>query len=161
MKRSPSALARLASPLALFLAAAGCGDSYDGGGAAAPPPRASVTIAYAAPTATDPAVAAAFAACVQGVAGTHLHPSWRTFERVDMTADGATRWTLTLADVPVGTRERFRINDPNVCAENATGAVTRDVSANGVPLTDLVDTPGQGLEPGFAFTVAADGTVTP
>jgi hypothetical protein len=150
-------LAVLAAPLAL---ASGCGDGYEDG-SPAPPPRTSVTFAYAAPTTTDPAIAAAFAACVQGVGQTHLHPSWRTYEAVNMSADGAARWAVTFADVPVGTRERFRINDPNRCDENATGAVTRDVTANGVPLTDRVDTPGNGIEPGFAFTVSGDGTVTP
>jgi hypothetical protein len=35
------------------------------------------------------------------------------------------------------------------------------VSANGTLLTRVVDTPGNGIEPGLAFEVAANGSVTP
>ena len=42
-----------------------------------------------------------------------------------------------------------------------TGASTERVSANGTLLTRVVDTPGSGIEPGLAFEVAADGSVTP
>jgi hypothetical protein len=145
--------------LAIVVAlAAGCGD--DDGDESPQAGTATVTIVYAAPTTTDPQVAAQFPLCVTGIERTHLHPSWRGFARVDLTAAGD-RWTATFTDVPVGSRERFRINDPNVCPENPTGAVTRNISANGVALTAVVDTPGSGVEPGVAFTVAADGTVTP
>lgn len=44
--------------------------------------------------------------------------------------------------------------DPN-------GASTMNVFANGVLLTRIVDTPGNGTEPGLAFTVSASGGVTP
>lgn len=121
---------------------------------------ATVSIAYVAATDTDPLVAASFPSCVSGVEHAHIHPSWRGFARTDLT-DGGDRWTATFADVPVGSRQRFRINDPNGCSENPTGAVTRGISANGVALTDEVDTPGTGTEPGLAFTISADGTVTP
>ena len=57
--------------------------------------------------------------------------------------------------------QRIRISDPNACALNATGASTDGVSANGTLLTRVVDTPGSGIEPGLAFEVAADGSVTP
>ena len=63
--------------------------------------------------------------------------------------------------VQVGSEQRIRISDPNACALNATGASTDGVSANGTLLTRVVDTPGSGVEPGLAFEVAADGSVTP
>jgi hypothetical protein len=149
---------RLATIVAGLVAAA-CGDGY-GGGSAAPPQRAFVTFRYEAAVAVDADVAAAAPACVSGVGHTHIHPSWRSFERVDMTADGS-GWTISFDDVPVDSRERIRVSDPNACAENPTGAATRNVFANGVRLTDVVDTPGSGTEPGLAFTVAAYGSVMP
>ena len=120
-----------------------------------------VRFVYAATTTIDPAVAAQFPGCVQGVGQTHIHPGWRGFSRVDMSATPPDRWEITFEDVPVGIENRIRVSDPNVCAENSTGAATRGVSANGVTLVRIVDTPGSGTEPGFAFAVAADGTVTP
>ncbi len=122
---------------------------------------ATVRFVYAASTTTDPDVAASFPSCVQGVGRTHIHPGWRGFSRVDMTAVGDDRWEVAFDDVPVGVENRIRVSDPNVCAENPTGAATRGVSANGVVLDRIVDTPGTGVEPGLAFSVAADGTVTP
>lgn len=153
--RPPSSSRRLLVALVALIAVTGCGDDEE---APATPPHATVSFEYVAPTATDPRVAAQFASCVTGIERTHLHPSWRGFARIDLIAAGD-RWTVTVSDVPVGVRHRFRINDPNVCPENPTGAVTRGILANGVPLTGVVETPGP--EPGLAFTVAADGTVTP
>ncbi len=146
---------------ALAAAAIACGSGGDEPATAGPPrSQATVTFVYVATTEIDRAVAEQFAACVEGAGQTHMHPSWLGFNRVDMT-DAGDRWTITFADVPVGNRERIRVNDPNVCAENPTGAATRNVFANGVRLTDVVDTPGSGIEPGLAFTVGEDGTVTP
>jgi hypothetical protein len=54
----------------------------------------------------------------------------------------------------------FRINDQNSCDENPTGAVTRNVLANDVRLVQNTTTPGNGDEPGYAITVAANGTVS-
>ena len=51
---------------------------------------------------------------------------------------------------------RFRVNDQNACDENPTGAVTRNVFANDVRLIQNTTTPGNGDEPGFAFTVASE-----
>ena len=122
---------------------------------------ATVRFVYGASTAIDPAVAQAFPGCVQGVGQTHIHPGWRDFARVSMQAAGPDSWEITLQDVPVGGEQRIRVSDPNVCAQNATGAATEGVSANGVTLSRIVDTPGSGIEPGLAFSVSANGSVTP
>ena len=99
--------------------------------------------------------------CVDGVGQTHIHPSWRNFALFPMDAVGTNRWEITLTDVPVNARQSIRVSDGNVCDENPTGAATRNVFANDVLLTEIVPTPGSGTEPGLAFTVAADGGVTP
>lgn len=122
---------------------------------------ARVTFQYLAPTVTDPDVAAQFPDCVQGVGQTHIHPGWRGFARRDMTVAGQDRWEAVFDDVPVGTEQRIRISDPNACATDPNGASTDNVFANGRRLTRIVPTPGNGQEPGLAFTVAADGSVTP
>ena len=147
----------VAAGAAVALAACGGEDPSGPSG----PVRATVQFVYAAPTQVDPDVAAQFPQCVQGVGRTHIHPGWRNFARIDMQAVGAERWEITFEDVPVGEEQRIRISDPNTCAQNPTGASTEGVSANGVTLTRIVDTPGTGTEPGLAFTVSADGTVTP
>ena len=122
---------------------------------------ATVRFVYGASTAVDPGVAEGFPGCVQGVGQTHIHPGWRDFARVTMPAVGPDNWEITFQDVPVGGEQRIRVSDPNVCAQNPTGAATEGVSANGVTLTRIVDTPGSGIEPGLAFSVSAQGTVTP
>ena len=78
-----------------------------------------------------------------------------------MRASGSDLWQITFTDVPIDERLSIRVSDPNVCAENATGAATRNVSANDVRLVEVVPTPGTGTEPGLAFTVNAGGAVTP
>ena len=120
-----------------------------------------VEFVYLASTTIDPAVQNAFPSCISGVGVTHIHPSWRGFVRVTMRAATSDRWEIGFDDVPVGDFLRIRISDPNVCADNPTGAATQNVSANGVALTDIVDTPGSGIEPGLGFSVTADGRVTP
>ena len=67
---------------------------------------------------------------------------------------------MTFTDVPAGTSVSFRINDQNSCDENPTGAVTRNVFVNDVRLIQNATTPGNGDEPGYALSVAANGTVT-
>ncbi len=134
-----------------------CGDDSGGPGAG----TVTVSFSYLAPTAIDPAVQSGFPGCVAGVGMTHIHPSWRGFARVNMTAADTSRWEISFDDAPVGRELAVRISDPNVCADNSTGAATRGAFANDVELTRIVDTPGSGVEPGFGFSVAADGTVTP
>ena len=58
------------------------------------------------------------------------------------------------------TRVSFRVNDQNACDENPTGAVTRNVLANDVRLVQNTTTPGNGDEPGYGLTVAANGTIS-
>ena len=141
------------------LALVGC----DSGGSSptAPSTAATVRFDYRAATALTPNLPASTQTCVSGVGRTHLHPSWRGFERVDMQAVDADLWRIIFSDVPIDVRLSLRVSDPNVCTENPTGAATRSVSANDVMLVDIVPTPGTGTEPGLAFSVMADGTVTP
>lgn len=120
---------------------------------------ATVQFRYLAATAIDPAVQAQNPNCVAAAGNTHIHPSWHEFARIDMNA-GNGEWTITLDDVPTGQDLSIRISDPNVCAQNATGAATENVFANGVRLTRIVPTPGSGTEPGLAFAVDAAGNVT-
>ena len=70
------------------------------------------------------------------------------------------RYEIAFADVPVSTRVSFRINDQNSCDENPTGAVTRNIFVNNLRVIQNTTTPGNGDEPGFAFTVAPNGTIT-
>ena len=98
-------------------------------------------------------------ACVDGVGATHTHPSWRSFAAIPLQAVPPNRYEITLTDVPIDTRVSFRVNDQNSCDENPTGAVTRNIFVNEVRLAQNATTPGNGDEPGFAFTVSANGTV--
>ena len=70
------------------------------------------------------------------------------------------RYEISFDDVPVNTRVSFRVNDQNSCDQNPTGAVTRNVSANGVGLIQNTTTPGNGDEPGYAFSIAPNGTIS-
>ena len=121
---------------------------------------ATVRIVFRGSTARRTDLSASAAACVAGVGATHTHPSWRTFAGIPLTPIPPDRYEITFDDVPVGVRLSFRINDQNSCDENPTGAVTRNVSANNVALTQNTTTPGNGDEPGFAFNVTAAGAVT-
>ena len=99
-------------------------------------------------------------ACAGGVGATHIHPSWRSFATIPLRAVPPDRYEITFDDVPVGTRVSFRINDQNACDENPTGAVTRNVFVNDVRLVQNTTTPGNGDEPGYALTLAGNGTIT-
>lgn len=96
--------------------------------------------------------------CLNGVGLTHIHPSWREFAAIPLRPLPPDRYDILLDDVPAGMRVSFRINDQNSCDENPTGAVTRNVLANDVRLTQNATTPGE--EPGYAFMVAPNGTVS-
>ena len=98
-------------------------------------------------------------ACVSGVGATHIHPSWRSFAGIPLQPVPPDRYEISFADVPVNTRVSFRVNDQNACDENATGAVTRNILVNDVRLVQNATTPGNGDEPGFAFTIARGGMV--
>ena len=99
-------------------------------------------------------------ACVNGVGATHTHPSWRNFAGIPLQPVPPDRYEIAFDDAPVDMRVSFRINDQNSCDQNPTGAVTRNVSVNGANLVQNATTPGQGDEPGFAFSVSASGRVT-
>ncbi len=159
---TPRSLIRLVGLSITLLVTARCGG--DSTAPPPPPPRAeriTVDFAYLARTRVDPAVREQFPSCMEGVGNTHIHPSWRNFSRFDMSVVDERRWGISFHDVTVGRQYRIRISDPNACATDRSGASTRNVFANGVPLTRVVDTPGNGPEPGLAFTVTEDGQIVP
>ena len=121
---------------------------------------ASVRFVYAGPTARRSDLPPSALDCVNGVGQTHIHPSWRDFAAMPLQPVPPDRYEITFSDVPVDMRVTFRINDQNSCDENPTGAVTRNVLANDVRLMQNATTPGNGDEPGYAFTVARNGTVS-
>ena len=141
------------------LAMLGCGESD----APTSPPgssTATVRLVFMGSTARRTDLPPSAQACVNGVGATHTHPSWRSFAVIPLQAVPPDRYEITFADVPVNSRVSFRVNDQNACDENATGAVTRNVFVNDVRLIQNATTPGNGDEPGFAFTVAPNGTVS-
>lgn len=120
-----------------------------------------VRFEYRASTEVDQAIAAEKANCAQNVGFTHVHPSWRDYSVVRMAPEGPELWSATFSDVPIG-GGKIRVSDANACATHRAGAVTAHVVyANGVLLTREVDTPGDGIEPGFGFKVSAEGIVEP
>ena len=150
------------SSLAFFTLLA-CGG---GGGGTTPPPPPPVTetttveFVYMASTEIDPAVLDLQIDCANLVGETHIHPEWRGFDVVFLPPFPPSEFRISFSDVPVGIN-RIRVSDANSCFDNPTGATTRNVFANGVLLTNIVETPGTGNEPGLSFEVTADGTVTP
>lgn len=144
----------------------GCGGSTTSPSSATPTAAngsgtATVRFVYRASTSPRADLPAGTQECVQGVGRTHIHPSWRGFERIDMSAVGSDRWEIAFSDVPMNVRQSIRVSDGNACDENPTGAATRNVFANDVLLVQVVPTPGSGTEPGLAFTAAPNGRVTP
>jgi len=123
--------------------------------------RTTVRFAYRAATAPRADLPASDRECAAAVGRTHIHPSWRDFDRIEMTPRGADLWEIAFTDVPVNVRQSIRVSDGNACDQNATGAATRNVFANDVLLVEVVPTPGAGIEPGLAFTVSPGGVVTP
>ena len=121
---------------------------------------ATVRIVFLGSTTRRADLPASAQACVAGVGPTHVHPSWRDFAALPLQAVPPDRYEISFSDVPVGARVSFRVNDQNACDENPTGAVTRNVFANDVRLAQNATTPGNGDEPGYALTVAANGTIS-
>jgi len=121
---------------------------------------ATVRIEFVGSTAQRSDLPAAAQACVSGVGATHIHPSWRSFAGIPLRPVPPDRYEITFADVPTEARVSFRVNDQNSCDENPTGAVTRNVFANNVRLVQNTTTPGNGDEPGYAMTVAANGSIS-
>ena len=93
------------------------------------------------------------------VGETHTHPSWRAFVAIPLTPIPPDRYEIVFDDVPVDVRVSFRVNDQNFCDQNPTGAVLRNVFLNDVELRQNTTTPGNGDEPGFAFTLTAAGRI--
>ena len=144
--------------VALSLAAVGCDESP----ATTPSgsTTATVRIVFMGATARRTDLPASAQACVNGVGVTHTHPSWRSFATVPMQPVPPDRYEISFDDVPVNTRVSFRVNDQNACDQNPTGAVTRNVSVNGVGLIQNTTTPGSGDEPGYAFSIAPSGAIS-
>lgn len=116
--------------------------------------RVDVTVRFAYRASTTPRtdLPASARECVAGVGRTHIHPSWRSFDRFEMTPNGDNLREIAFNDVPTNVRQSIRVSDGNACDENATGAATRNVFANDVLLVNIVPTAGSGTEPGLAFT---------
>ena len=134
-----------------------CEEGSTSPGQSAPP---TVRIAFVGSTTRRSDLPPSAQPCVDGVGATHIHPSWRNFASIALQPVPPDRYEITFTDVPVGTRVSFRINDQNSCDENPTGAVTRNVFANDVRLIQNTTTQGNGQEPGYALTIAANGTVS-
>lgn len=158
---SRTSLGRCTLPFAaLWLAVTACGEELGSGPPPEPLPEITVRFEYHAPTATDLEVVSRHQQCAAGIGVTHIHPSWQAFRVVELQRMGADRWVMSFDDVPVGAR-RIRISDPNACSSHPTGAVTAlAIFANGVLLTERVETPGEGTEPGFGFVAHEDGSIT-
>ncbi len=148
--------------VAATVAMLGCGESRTP--VSPSPPTGSTTatlgVVFLGATARRTDLPSSAQACVNGVGATHIHPSWRNFAAITLQPVPPDRYEITLSDVPVNSRQTFRVNDQNSCDENPTGAVTRNILANNVRLTQNAVTPGNGDEPGFAFTIAPNGTVS-
>ena len=97
---------------------------------------------------------------MDGVGVTHIHSSWRNFAASPLQAVPPDRYEIALNDTPVNMRVTFRVNDQNSCDQNPTGAVTRNIFVNNVRLVQNTTTPGNGDEPGYAFVVAPDGSIS-
>jgi hypothetical protein len=145
--------------LGVAVAAVGCDGSTGPAGPTSLTP-ATVRIVFVGPTVRRADLPRSAQACIDGVGQTHTHPSWRGFAAIPLQPVPPDRYEITFTDVPVNTRVSFRVNDQNACDENPTGAVTRNVFVNDVRLIQNATTPGNGDEPGFAFTVSANGTIS-
>jgi hypothetical protein len=148
--------------VALSLVTLGC-DEPNGSSSPTTPSgstAATVRIVFMGATARRTDLPVSAQTCVSGVGATHTHPSWRSFATTPMQPVPPDRYEISFTDVPINTRVSFRVNDQNACDENPTGAVTRNVLANDVRLIQNTTTPGNGDEPGFAFSIAPNGAIS-
>ena len=150
---------RLWIALAALLVSAACDENAPRAPTGPGTGPTAVRIVFAGSTTRRNDLPAAAQDCVNGVGATHIHPSWRNFATVPLQPVPPDRYEISFTDVPVGTRVSFRVNDQNACDENPTGAVTRNVFANDIRLTQNATTPGNGDEPGYAFVLSANGAI--
>jgi hypothetical protein len=143
----------------LLIAAVGCDESPTSASQVGLS-TASVRIVFQGSTTRRPDLPSSAQACADAVGVTHIHPSWRSFAAIPLTPVPPATYSLTFDDVPVNTRVSFRINDQNACDNNPTGAVIGNVLANDVRLLQNATTPGNGDEPGFAFSATPTGLIT-
>jgi hypothetical protein len=148
--------------VALSLATLGCDEPNEPSSATSPSgsTTATVRIVFMGATARRSDLPASAQGCVSGVGATHTHPSWRSFAGIPLQPVPPDRYEITFTDVPLNTRVSFRVNDQNACDENPTGAVTRNVLVNDIRLIQNATTPGNGDEPGYAFTIAPNGIIS-
>lgn len=144
--------------LSLVVATLGCDNSSSNGPSGST--TATVRIVFLGPTARRSDLPSSAQACANAVGATHTHPSWRDFATIPLQSVPPDRYEITFTDVPVSTRVSFRVNDQNACDENPTGAVTRNVFVNEIRLIQNATTPGNGDEPGYAFTISSNGTIS-
>src|SRR5256885_2010930 len=140
------------------VAVPGCDESVPSMGPSAA--AATVRIVFLGSTTRRADLPASALPCADGAGATHIHLSWRSFAAAPLRPVPPDRYEIVLDDVPLDTRVTFRINDQNACDENSTGAVTRNVLVNDVRVMQNATTPGNGDEPGYAFMVARNGTVS-
>jgi hypothetical protein len=145
--------------IAVAFMTAGCGAGEEQSPTRPGGTTATVRIVFMGPTARRTDLPLSAQACVSGVGATHTHPSWRGFAGIPLQPVPPGRYEITFMDVPLDSRVSFRVNDQNSCDENPTGAVTRNIFVNDVRLVQNATTPGNGDEPGFAFTAAANGAI--
>ena len=143
---------------AVVLVLAGCHNATEPGPSGSQ--TATVRIVFVGSTTRRSDLPTSAEGCANGVGATHTHPSWRNFAAIPLQPVPPDRYEIVFTDVPVSTRVSFRVNDQNACDENPTGAVTRNISANDVRLNQNTTTPGNGDEPGYAFTISPNGTIT-
>src|SRR5262245_3295120 len=136
------------------------GSSACSGSSSSPTIAQNVKLVFRGSTSRRPDLPASADACIAGVGLTHTHPSWRAFASIPLTRVPPDRYEIVFDDVPIDAPVSFRVNDQNFCDQNPTGAVTRNVFVNDVELRQNTTTPGNGDEPGFAFTLTAAGRIT-
>ena len=110
---------RIAAAVVVVTALMACSD---GTSPTSPSEGATVEFDYRASTSVSPDLSPSMQACVNGVGRTHIHLSWRNFDRIDMQAVGTDLWQITFTDVPVA--ERLSIRRPS--RDGAPGVRTQN-----------------------------------